>query len=79
MIALLGLGIVVTAKAVPGVFIVDEINYLVNALALRDGRVTIANTEGLSPSRELVFFDPFPPTRIVDATPVSSTAPPLYA
>jgi hypothetical protein len=79
VIALLGLGVVVTVTTVPGVFIVDEINYLVNVLALRDGRVTIANTDGLPPSRELVFFDPFPPTRIVDTTPVASTAPPLYA
>ena len=78
-IVLLALGLVVTATVVPGVFIVDEVNYLVNVLAMRDGHVTIANTAGLQPSRELVFFDPFPPTRVVDSTPVASTAPPLYA
>ena len=78
VVALLALGVVVFVKAVPGVFLVDEINYLVNALNLREGRVTLANTDGLPPSNELVFFDPWPPTRLVEATPVSSTAPPLY-
>ena len=78
IVALVVLGVVISAKVVPGVFIVDEINYLVNVLALRDGGVTIANTDGLPPSRELVFFDPWPPTRVVNSTPVVSTAPPLY-
>ncbi len=78
VVALVVLGVVVSAKVVPGVFIVDEINYLVNVLALRNGGVSVANTDGLTPSRELVFFDPWPPTRVVDSTPVVSTAPPLY-
>ena len=77
-IALVALGLVVSWNVVPGVFSVDDNNYLVNALALRDGRVTVANTEGLTPSRELLFFDPGPWSRDVTSTPVASTAPPLY-
>jgi hypothetical protein len=78
-IALLALGLVVSLKVVPGVFTVDDNNYLVNVLALREGRVTVANTEGLTPSRELLFFDPGPWSRDVSSTPVASSAPPLYA
>ncbi len=63
---------------VPGVFIIDENNYLVNVIAVRQGHVTVANTAGLSPSRELAFFDPAPRSRAVNSTPVASTAPPLY-
>jgi len=77
--ALLVLGVIVSVTVVPGVFIVDDNNYLINVLALRHGRFTVANTEGLSPSRELLFFDPGAWTRAVDSTPVASTAPPLYA
>ena len=77
-IALVVLGILVSVKVVPGVFIVDDNNYLINVLALREGRVSIANTEGLTPSRELLFFDPGPWSRAVSSTPVVSTAPPLY-
>ena len=79
LIGLLGLGLALSLSVVPGVFTVDDNNYLVNVLALRDGRVTLANTEGLSPSRELLFFDPTARSRVVNATPVASTAPPLYA
>ena len=34
--------------------------------------------KGLTPSRELLFFDPGPWSRAVSSTPVVSTAPPLY-
>ena len=64
---------------VPGVFTPDDNNYLINVLMFREGRVTVANTEGLKPSRELLFFDPAPWSRAVEKTPVASTAPPLYA
>src|SRR5690348_910091 len=77
--ALLVLGLVLSITVVPGVFTTDDTNYLINVLALRHGRVTVANTEGLSPSRELLAFDPGPWTRGVSATPVASSAPPLYA
>src|SRR5262245_12087620 len=76
--ALVALGVGLSVNVVPGVFTVDDNNYLVNVLALRQGRVTIANTEGLPPSRELLFFDPTARSRVVTSTPVASTAPPLY-
>jgi hypothetical protein len=79
VVALAVLGIVLTATVIPGVFIVDDDNYLINVVALRQGHVTVANTAGLTPSRELVFFDPGPELRGVTSTPVASTAPPLYA
>jgi hypothetical protein len=78
-IAVAALGIVVSATVVPGVFTVDENNYLANVIALRQGRLTVANTEGLPASRELLYFDPGPWTRAVDKTPVASSAPYLYA
>jgi len=73
------LGLLITINVVPGIFIVDENNYLVNVVALRQGRVSVPNTDGLPPSRELLFFDPAPGTRQVASTPVVSVAPPLYA
>src|SRR5262245_10727475 len=73
------LGIVATASVVPGIFTVDENNYLVNVVALRHGHVTLKNTAGLSPSKELLFFEPAILSRQVTSTPVASTAPPLYA
>jgi len=79
LIALATLGLILTLDVVPGVFIPDDNNYLINVLMLREGRVTVANTEGLRPSRELLFFDPAPWSRAVEKTPVASTAPPLYA
>jgi hypothetical protein len=79
LIGVLGLGILLSVTVIPGVFTIDDNNYLVTVLALRQGRVTIANTEGLPPSRELLFFDPTSKSRVVNSTPVASTAPPLYA
>ena len=76
--ALLVLGTALSVTVVPGVFTTDDNNYLINVLALRQGRFTVANTDGLSPSQELLFFDPGPWERAVDSTPVGSTAPPLY-
>lgn len=77
--ALVALGIVLTATVVPGVFIIDEDNYLVTLVGLRQGRLSVPGTEGLTPSRELRYFDPTGRTQPVTATPVVSTAPPLYA
>jgi len=78
-IVLTALGVVLSVTAVLGPFTVDDNNYLVNVLALRHARVSVANTEGLPPSQELLFFDPGPTGRRVDTTPVTSSAPPLYA
>jgi hypothetical protein len=79
LIALGILGLLITLDVVPGVFTPDDNNYLINVLMLRQGRVTVANTEGLKPSRELLFFHPGPWSSAVEKTPVASTAPPLYA
>lgn len=79
VLALLVLGVLISVTVVPAVFTTDDNNYLINVLALRQGRFTVANTEGLSPSRELLAFDPGPWIRAVNSTPVASSAPPLYA
>jgi len=73
------LGVVLTLSVVPGVFTIDEDNYLVTVTALRHGRLTVPGTEGLPPGRELAWFDPNGAQRAVSATPIASTAPPLYA
>ena len=78
VLALVVLGVVVSFEVVPGVFTIDDNNYLINVIALRQGGVTISNTAGLSPSRELLFFDPTSESRDVRSTPVASSAPPLY-
>ena len=46
VLALAGLGIVLTISVIPAPFTVDDNNYLINVLALREGRVTVANTDG---------------------------------
>ena len=78
LVSLAALGAILSIFVVPAPFTIDDNNYLVNVVALRDGHVTVANTAGLTPSRELLFFDPGPKSRRVDATPVGSVAPPLY-
>ncbi|HEX2678452.1 MAG TPA: hypothetical protein VHM19_17490, partial [Polyangiales bacterium] len=70
---------VLLVTAVPGVFSVDDDNYLVTVTALQRGQLHVVGTEGLPPSRELLFFEPATRFREVTATPVYSTAPPLYA
>lgn len=80
LLLLLGcLGLVLAVTTIRGAFIIDEINYTVNVIGLREGRLTVPGTEGLSPSKELLYFDPEPYSRTVSSTPVSSIAPPLYA
>jgi hypothetical protein len=61
------------------VFTIDEDNYLVTVHGLRHGTLHVPGTGGLSPSPELLYFDPGPRARQVMRTPVSSAAPPLYA
>jgi hypothetical protein len=78
-ITLVAAGLALSATVVPGVFTVDEDNYLVTVVGLRDGRLTVPGTEGLTPSAELLWFDPAGRYREVHRTPVTSTAPPLYA
>jgi hypothetical protein len=80
LLILLGiLGILLVVTTIRGAFIIDEINYMVNVIGLREGRLTVPGTEGLSPSKELLYFDPEPFDRVVHSTPVSSIAPSLYA
>jgi hypothetical protein len=79
LIILAVLAVIFVVTTIRGAFIIDEINYMVNVIALREGRVTIADTENLPPSKELLYFDPEPYDRTVASTPVASLAPPLYA
>ncbi len=78
LLALVALGLVLTVTVIPAPYLIDDANYLTNVAALRRGDVTVAATAGLTPSPELVWFDPLPQSRPVDSTPVASTAPPLY-
>jgi hypothetical protein len=64
---------------VPGVFTIDEDNYLVSVLGLRVGRLTVPGTEAAIPSKELLYFDPSPRVRPVGVVPVASNVPPLYS
>ncbi len=73
------LGILLFVTSVPGVFTIDENNYLSTVLSLRGGRLTVPGTEGLTPSRMLAYFDPTAISRRATTSPVASTAPPLYA
>lgn len=77
--ALFALGVVLTATVVPGVFIVDDDNYLATVIGLRRGDFSLPGTEGLPPSLDLYWFDPWPHGRGAPSTPVVSVAPPLYA
>jgi len=72
-------GILLTASSIRGVFIIDEDNYLVSALSVRQGSSVVENTRGLSPSRELDWFDPDEQARPILSTPVFSAVPSLYA
>ena len=76
---LLALGVVLTAMVVPGIFIVDEDNYIATIVGLRRGDFSLPGTEGLPPSIDLYWFDPAPWSRGAPSTPVVSVAPPLYA
>ena len=79
LLALLVLGSALTASVVPGPFSIDENNYLVTVVGLMQGRLTVPGTEGLPPSRELLYFDPAGLSRQVLETPVVSNVPPLYS
>ncbi len=65
--------------SIPGVFTIDENNYLSTILGLRAGQFTVPGTEELTPSRVLAYFDPMASGRSLVTSPVASTAPPLYA
>lgn len=77
--ALVSLGAILMLTSIDGVFTTDEDNYLVGVLGLKQGRLTVPGTEGLPPSRELLYFDPLDRWRLVSSTPVTPVAPPLYS
>ena len=79
ILLLILLGIILTITIIPGVFIIDEDNYLVTVVGLQHGMLKMPGTENLTPSRELVYFDPEASRRSVESTPVVSLAPPIYA
>jgi hypothetical protein len=74
-------GAVLFATSIPGVFTIDENNYMASLLALQQGGVHLRNTEGLPSSWELAYFDPVvqPGAAPPPAMPIATTAPPLYA
>ena len=73
------LGVILTSTIITGVFIIDEDNYLVTVVGLRHGTLMVPGTENLTPSKELVYFDPEAHRRTVLSTPVVSLVPPMYA
>jgi hypothetical protein len=78
-LSLIVLGFILVVTIIPGVFIIDEDNYLVTVVGLRHGTLMVPGTENLTPSKELVFFDPEASRRTVQSTPVVSLVPPIYA
>jgi hypothetical protein len=58
VVSLIILGTLLTATAIDGPFTIDENNYLVTVLGLRQGRLSVPDTDGLPPSGELLYFDP---------------------
>ncbi len=76
--ALIALFSILAATTIPGVFTIDEPNYLATLISLRHGRLSLPDTEGLPPSQELAYFDPSSRGHGV-TTPIVSYAPPLWA
>jgi hypothetical protein len=68
-----------TLSAVPAPFSIDDCNYLTSTIALKHGQLSVPGTEDLTPSRELLAFDPWRRYRIVTSSPVAPVVPPLYA
>jgi len=79
LLVIAGLAGLLQLLVLPGVFTIDEDNYLSSILALRDGSFSLKDTAGLPPSRELIFFDPAMAQRPVHATPVTPAPPPMYS
>ncbi len=79
LLVLAVIAVALRLAVVPGVFTIDEDNYLASILALRQGSFSLLDTAGLPPSRELIFFDPAMAQAVVAATPVTPAVPPLYA
>jgi hypothetical protein len=58
ILLLIVFGVVLTVTIIPGVFITDEDNYFVTVVSLQHGMLKMPGTENLTPSKELVYFDP---------------------
>lgn len=52
------MGLFLTLRAVPGVFTTDENNYLLTAVAFREGTFALPSTEGLTPAWGLQYYVP---------------------
>ena len=79
LLSLAALGLLLTLTAVPGVYTIDENNYLSTVVAARHGAVSLPGTQGLPASFELYWFDPFPRGQSAPRSPAPTVAPPLYA
>jgi hypothetical protein len=70
--------VLLTVTTIPGIFTIDEPNYIATLIGLRHGRLSLPDTEELPPSQELAYFDPTSRAAGV-TTPLVSYAPPLWA
>jgi hypothetical protein len=77
LLVLLLLGAAAALAILPGVFTIDEDNYLAWIVSLRAGGLTLPGTGGLPWSPELLSFDPVASARAPGA--IASVVPPLYA
>ena len=77
LLVLLLLGAVAALAILPGVFTIDEDNYLAWIVSLRAGGLTLPGTESLPWSPELLFFDPVATSRAPGS--IASVVPPFYA
>jgi hypothetical protein len=77
LLGLAVLGLVGALLLVPGVFTIDENNYLAWLVSLRAGSWHVPGTDQVPYSRELVFFDPAAAARVPG--PIAGTMPPLSA
>jgi len=77
LLVLLLLGAAAALAILPGVFTIDEDNYLAWVVSLRAGGLSLPGTGGLPWSPELLFFDPAASVRAPGA--IASVVPPLYA
>ena len=73
------IAVVLALTTVPGIFTIDEDNYMVSVLSLRAGGFEVPGTEGLTRSKELAYFAPQPDRFVVRQRPVVTDAPSLYA
>lgn len=73
------LALVLGLTTVPGIFTIDENNFMVSVLSLREGGFEVPGTEKLTRSKELAYFAPQPDRFVVREGPLTTDAPALYA